>query len=127
MQWRKCGLIYAPEEGFSWAKSHAMVPTPLLMGDDRIRLYITCCDENMVGRVGYIDVDAKDPHQIFDIAREPVLDIGAPGAFDDSGVIASSVVRVDDELRMYYMGFQRWNRVPYSIFTGLAVVSQDVV
>jgi hypothetical protein len=49
-----------------------------------------------------------------------VLDIGEPGTFDDSGVNPSCVVSLDGRKYMYYIGWQRCERVPYMLVAGLA-------
>jgi hypothetical protein len=121
MRWRKMGLIYAPDGSQTWAKSHAMLPTPLDMGDGRLRIYVAFVDENTVGRIGYVDVDARDPSRILEVSDTPVLDIGEPGAFDDNGVNPSSVIRVGDEVRLYYIGYQLGVHVRYLLFSGLAI------
>jgi hypothetical protein len=115
------GLIYAPDGSQPWAKSHAMLPTPLDMGDGRLRVYVAFVDENTVGRIGYVDVDARDPSRVLAISKEPALDIGEPGAFDDNGVNPCSIVRVGDEIWMYYVGYQLAVHVRYLLFSGLAI------
>jgi predicted GH43/DUF377 family glycosyl hydrolase len=101
-----------------------MLPTPLLVDERRLRIYFGTTDDDMIGRIGYVDVDATEPSRVLAISAHPVLDIGAPGAFDDNGVVPASVVRVGDELWMYYVGFQLGMRVRYFMFSGLAI-SQD--
>jgi predicted GH43/DUF377 family glycosyl hydrolase len=121
LRWRKMGLIYAPDGSQAWAKSHAMLPTPLDMGDGRLRIYVAFVDENTVGRIGYVDVDARDPSRVLEVSEAPVLDIGEPGAFDDNGVVPASVIWHGDEIWLYYVGFQLGVRVRYFMFSGLAI------
>jgi len=121
MRWRKLGLVYAADGKLPWAQSHAFAPTPVMMQNGVIRVYVTSCDGDMVGRVGHVDLDAADPTRILRVADAPVLDIGAPGCFDDNGVVCTSVVEVGDELWMYYAGFQLGKKVRYYLFSGRAV------
>jgi predicted GH43/DUF377 family glycosyl hydrolase len=123
LTWAKQGLIYAPTASLWWAKSHTHVPTACLM-DDVIRIYYTSLDENNYGRISYVDLDKDNPRKIQHIATEPVLDLGEPGCFDDCGVVPSCVVYHNNAFHLYYIGFQRTERVPYMLFTGLAT-SQD--
>jgi predicted GH43/DUF377 family glycosyl hydrolase len=123
--WRKQGLVYVADGSTPWAKSHAMLPTPWFRKNGTLRVFIGCCDSDMVSRVGFVDLDPNDPMKILRVADIPVLDIGVPGAFDDSGVIPSCVVTHDRELWMYYVGFQRGQRVRYFMFSGLAVSHDD--
>jgi hypothetical protein len=77
-------------------------------------------DEEKFGRIGFVDVDANDPTRVLAESRVPALDLGLPGQFDDCGVNPSCVLRVGDEWRMYYIGWQRSHRVPYHLFAGVA-------
>lgn len=120
MHWRKLGHVYCPDGAQWWARTHTHLPTAHVMGK-RIRVYFAGLDESNFGRIGYVDVDADNPLRVLDISDEPAFDVGEPGAFDDSGVVPSCVVEIDNRLHLYYVGFQRAERVPYMLFTGLAV------
>ena len=121
MRWKKQGLIYCPDGALDWAQTHAMVPTPYLRDRECIRLFIASTDVNMVGRVGYLDLDARDPTRIMKFAATPCLGVGEPGCFDDNGVNVTSIVENGDELWMYYFGYQLGVKVRYSLFGGLAI------
>jgi len=123
MVWQKKGLIYAPSNDGSWRHQFAMLPTPLARSNGDLRLFLGFCDPSMVGRIGFVDVDADDPSKVIRLSESPVLDIGEPGAFDDNGVVPISLVQFENELRMYYIGFQLGVRVPYFMFCGLAASS----
>ena len=124
MRWRKLGLLYAPGGRNPKALSHAMGPTPFVVSNDLIRLYIAHLDEHSVGRIGYVEVKRSDPTRPVAVVEDPVLEIGPPGTFDDNGVVPSSVVQVGNQLRLYYVGFQLQRKIPYTMFSGLAV-SED--
>jgi hypothetical protein len=119
-QWRRLGLVYAPDGTRPWARAHAMLPTPLMLSDDRVRVYFASTDENTVGRIGYVELDAREPLRVQALAANPVLDIGRAGAFDDNGVNPCSVVRYKNRIRMYYVGYQLQQKIPYTLFTGCA-------
>lgn len=124
MEWQKLGLVWGPSGTQGWARSHAMLPTPIQL-EDRLRVYVTCCDLDGVGRIGYVDLDTGDPTQVLGFSSYPVFDIGDSGAFDDNGVAACSVVRLpDDRLFMYYVGFELCHHIRYRLLTGLAI-SED--
>ncbi len=120
MKWIKRGLVYAPEGNLWWAKSHAYLPT-VDVTDNYIRVYIASLDDNKFGRIGYVDLDLNDPSKIRHVSKEPVLDLGPLGTFDDSGVSPSCVVNVGRKKYLYYIGWQRTQRVPYMLFSGLAI------
>lgn len=125
MNWRKHGVIWAPDGSQPWALKYATCPTPIRLEDGRLRVFLQSRDSSNVGRVGYIDCDARDPRRVVGVAPRPVLDIGCPGAFDDNGVFQTSVVRAPDgRLFMYYVGFEICHRIRYRLLTGLAI-SED--
>ena len=120
MRWRKLGLVYCPDGSRWWAKSHAMIPTPLRLDEERVRVFITCCDAEGVGRVGYVDVSAHDPRKVLGVASEPVLDIGKDGTFDENGVLACSAIKAKGRYWMYYAGFELGRKIRYRLLTGCA-------
>lgn len=121
MKWHKGGLVYAPAGNLWWAKSYATIPTVDVLNDDIIRVYFAALDANQFGRIGYVDLDAKDPRHVIYETTEPVLDIGELGSFDDCGVNPSCVITVGPQKYLYYIGWQRAERVPYMLFCGLAI------
>lgn len=120
MRWRKLGLVYVPPADRPWAREYAHLPTPIVIKDGQIRVYFAGLDENKYGRIGYVDVAADEPTKVLAVSKEPALDLGEPGLFDDCGVNPSFVYRHEDRWRMYYIGWSRGTRVPYQLFTGLA-------
>jgi len=121
MRWIKKGFIFGPDGQFSWAKDTALTPTPMLLNDETIRIYAGFRDEVGVSRIGYVDVDSSCPRNVKRVSAEPALDIGRNGMFDDNGVILGDVIRVDDSIRMYYVGFQLVSKVKFLAFSGLAI------
>jgi hypothetical protein len=120
VRWRKRGLVYAPSGDRPWAQGYAHLPTPYRLDEHTVRVYFAALDEKKFGRVGFVDVSATDPTHVTRIADEPALDVGELGAFDDCGAVPSCVTVVRGRPALYYIGFQRTERVPYMLFTGLA-------
>lgn len=122
MLWEKLGIVYAPTGELISAKTHAMVPTPFLLNENTIRVFVTLCDADMVGRPGFVDVDARNPLRILRIAESPLLEVGAPNNFDEHGLVTCSVTRgPDGRLFLYYAGFERCQTIRYRLLTGVAV------
>jgi len=92
-----------------------------LISKDIIRVYAASLDEAQIGRVGYIDLDARDPRKVLAVSQTPCLDIGAPGCFDDHGVSPTAIVRDGDAWRLYYTGWQLSSTIRYYLLTGLAI------
>jgi predicted GH43/DUF377 family glycosyl hydrolase len=125
MKWQKLGLIYAPRGELWWAKAYATLPTAEIIDDRVIRVYYASLDENRFGRIGFVDLDGDDPRRIMYERKEPVLDIGELGAFDDCGVNPSCILKLKDRKYLYYIGWQRCERTPYMLFSGLAFSQND--
>jgi hypothetical protein len=121
MGWIKKGLIYCPNGSSDWAKTSFMTPTPMLAHNGAIRVYGGMRDAKGISRIGFIDVLGDNPKVILNVSSHPVLDIGAPGCFDDNGVILGDIVDLGSEIRMYYIGFQLARNVKFLAFTGLAI------
>ncbi len=121
MKWKKQGLIYAPSGDLWWAKSYASFPTVEQISGKYLRVYFASLDQHKNGRIGFVDLDAAHPQKILQEAKEPILDLGDIGEFDDSGVNPFSIITVETEKFLFYQGWQRCERVPYLLFTGLAI------
>jgi hypothetical protein len=121
MKWIKHGLIFGCQHLPDWADSSALTPTPILLNEQVIRVYTSFRDQQGVGRIGYVDLDAGDPRRVLQVSEDPVLDIGRPGCFDDNGMILGDVVRDRAGLRLYYVGFQKVKKAKFLAFSGVAV------
>jgi len=125
MKWIKQGRIFAPDGSKWWAQEYAMLPTADVRHDNTIRMYFASLDDQKFGRVGYIDLDANNPKRIIRESENPILDIGELGGFDDSGVNPSCIITLGDRKYLYYIGWQRCERIPYMLFSGLAISHDD--
>lgn len=128
MPWKRCGLIYALEEGVGpkrdWAVTHAQLPTPDRLSDHAMRIYFGTRDAANRTRTTFVDVEAARPERILYIHDRPVLDLGELGCFDDAGVMPFCIVNVDNAKFLYYAGWNTSTTVPYRVSVGLAV-SED--
>ncbi len=121
MTWRKMGRVYCPDGASAWARHSFMTPTPWQRDSDTIRVFGGMRDDQGISRIGWVDLDAADPTVIKATSPAPVLDLGAPGMFDDNGVILGDILEVtEDELRMYYVGFQLVEKAKFLAFSGVA-------
>jgi hypothetical protein len=120
--WTKKGLVFATaRDGVGgWMRHSALTPTPYRLDEERIRVYAGFRDDEGTSRIGYVDVLARDPTRVLDFSREPALDVGRGGCFDDSGMILGDVIDSPEGLLMFYVGFQRVTHAKFLAFTGLA-------
>lgn len=121
MKWKKLGLVYTARGEYEWASSHAFIPTSLMLDEDRIRVYAAFLDQEKVGRVGFVDLDARDPLRVLRVSERPALDVGEAGTFDESGVTPICVGEHEGKTYLYYVGWQLGVKVRYYLFMGAAV------
>ncbi|MFS4582200.1 hypothetical protein [Phaeobacter sp. C3_T13_0] len=122
MAWEKLGRVFCPDGSSPWAKHSFMTPVPIELSQDVIRIYGGMRDDHGVSRIGWVDVARGNPLEVLGVSPEPVLDLGAPGMFDDNGVILGDVIRIGpQEMRMYYVGFQLVQKAKFLAFTGVAI------
>lgn len=127
MKWTKLGIVYCPDGSLQWARTHAMIPTPVRLDATTIRVFFGSLDADGRGRPGFVDVAAQDPTRVLSVAQNPLLDLGRPGTFDEAGVIPCSVFRDRTSTwRMYYAGFELGRRIRYRLLTGLATSADGV-
>lgn len=120
MPWRRLGLVHAPRGTLPWARSHAALPTPLHLGGNTFRFFLSSRDADRRSHVGWADVELGERPRLHDVAQTPVLAPGADGAFDDSGIGIGSVVATEEGISIYYMGWNLGVRSPWRNAIGLA-------
>lgn len=129
-KWEKLGKIFDPRkvDGRTWIKEFSQAPSVLVL-DDVVRVYFSCRpapDENG----NYVSLSAFaefDRHSLFAIKRvceRPLLDLGQIGTFDEFGAYFTSVIKRDDGVLAYYVGYTRCESVPFTINIG-AAISKD--
>ncbi len=125
MEWIKRGKIFDHTTfNLEWFKKNAMMPLPYILDSETLRIFVTLCDENNIGRVGYVDLDINNPSSILGFSPEPIIDIGEAGTYDDNGVVTGSLFEDGDDLYLFYSGYQLGKKIPYMIFSG-AALSKD--
>lgn len=121
MNWVKMGLVYCPDGKVEWMNNSVLTPQPFLLNEEIIRVYGSFRDKTGVGRIGFVDVLAKNPLEVIKISSKPVLDVGPAGCFNDNGMLLGDVLRVGNEIWMYYVAFQKVAKVKFYAFSGLAI------
>jgi hypothetical protein len=118
MRWVKRGVVIPPPTDRPWATSHAAVPHGEAFADGSARIYFTTRDARNRSHIAVAEFspDSWEPA----IAPDPVLTPGPPGAFDDSGVMTSCLVRHEGTEYLYYQGWQAGIAAPFMVFVGCA-------
>lgn len=120
MKWIKQGLIFEPKGNAEWMQTHAALPIANRIRNDLYRIYFSTRNSRNIASVGYIEVNIMNPKKILYLTKCPILSPGDMGCFDDSGVMAHSIVDYNNKKYMYYTG---WNlgTTPFHWSIGLAI------
>lgn len=125
MNWIKQGLIYNYQGEFSWAKHSFTKPTPFLRKNGDIRVFGGLRDENGISRIGYVDLDSSNLKNVLRVSKQPLIDIGKAGTFDDNGVVPTCAFNFNNKVYLYYEGYQLAHKVKFLSYTGLAISEDD--
>ena len=68
MTWSKVGLVFSANAQFDWMQTHATVPTPFYIADDRYRVYFSTRDAYQRNQVGFVEFDLNNPSNILSIS-----------------------------------------------------------
>lgn len=125
-KWRKLGKVFDPTKikDVDWMKEYAQAPSVLIF-DKFIRVYFSCRplpDKNgqYVSYTGFVDLDRSNLFEVVNISKEPILQLGETGTFDEFGVYPTSVIKNGDEILAYYGGWTRCESVPFDVAIGIA-------
>lgn len=118
-QWSFESFVYKPPKGHLFQKSHAQLPTPLKLNEHQFRFYFSSRDRKGRSLPYFLDYDMKT-QKLINQSEKPILDLGNPGMFDDSGVMPSCIIGVKGELYLYYIGWNQRTNVSYQLSIGLA-------
>jgi hypothetical protein len=118
IDWRKQGHIYSPGGG-GFFKTHAARPVPFRLDEETIRLFVSSRDADDRMLPTYIDVAAGDPSRVLKVCDGPLVELGDPGTFDDSGVTLGSLVEDGGRVLLYYTGWKRRRVVSFELSIGV--------
>lgn len=121
MRAERTGMIFSADQGPGWMESHAAYPTPVLISPDILRIFMISRDKDNRGNVGYIDVLPDNPSRVIGISQDPCLCPGSLGSFSDRGISIGCINKIDNELWLYYLGWNKSQDVPFRNSIGLAI------
>jgi hypothetical protein len=119
--WIKKGLIFVPNQESEWMISHASVPAPIQIHENMLRIYFSSRDKKGRSIPTFMDVKIDDPQQVLYIHTQPLLPLGEIGTFDDSGIMPTSLIKINGIIFMYYIGWNPQVTVSYRTSIGLAI------
>jgi hypothetical protein len=124
-RWLKGGLLAQAVGQPDWLTSHLAVPSVRPRRDGGLDLYVSSRDRHDRSHVCRLVLPPDWPDEPPATEFELVLGPGAPGAFDDSGAMATWLHQVDDSVLLYYIGWNRGVTVPFRNALGVAVSHDD--
>lgn len=125
MGWRRLGRIYVPCGEREFLVSHASVPFAEALTGGLHRIWFSPRDAQNRSHVAWLVVDLHRPQEILEVSPVAVLGTGPAGAFDDCGAMMSWLVEQDGRRRIYYIGWNTRQSVPYHVSIGLAEAAPD--
>lgn len=121
MRWLKRGLVLTAPAHLLWAQSHAALPMVEPVGGAKARVYFSSRDDRNRAQIGRAVLDLDAGAAAPDVEPDPVVRLGPPGSFDDSGVTGGCLVTVGTRRYLYYSGWRLPHNVPFVFFIGCAV------
>ena len=115
--WIKLSFIFKPE---NFGLLFAAVPIALINTEGNIRVIFSSRNEKNQSIPYWVDLDMISL-KVIDKPHRINIYLGELGAFDDSGIMPSCLVKCEDELWMYYIGWNLGVTVPFRNSIGLAV------
>tara|TARA_B110000037_G_C17080492_1_gene489751 strand:+ start:444 stop:1379 length:936 start_codon:yes stop_codon:yes gene_type:complete len=123
MEWEKLGRILNISEESEQMYSHTMTPVPIHLEGDIYRVIFNSRTKDNISKAFSADINIKTL-EVVTLNKEPILELGDFGAFDEKGIVVSSVVEKDDKLHIYYLGFPRIAKELFAASIGVAL-SED--
>ena len=114
-EWKKLGRIFDPTSmgSHSWMKEYAQSPSVLIF-EKHIRVYFCtrpAADDKgqYMSYIGYVDLNRDNLIEVTSVCKDPVMQLGGLGTFDEFGTNPASVIRDGEEVRIYYAGLtNKW-------------------
>jgi hypothetical protein len=125
VSWLKKGLIYNTKGTHPWSISHAQVPIVDKVNKDTWRIYYSTRDSQNQSNTSFIEVEANHPKNIIYIHNKSIIDKGALGCFDDSGVMPTCIINNGGKKYLYYIGWTTGKTIPYRNGIGLVISDDD--
>ena len=75
-QSKKIGLIFKKKHFPKWNKTHAWVPTPVILKKNICRVFYAGRDEKNLSKIGSFDINLSRPKKILNVSSSPVLSLG---------------------------------------------------
>lgn len=130
-KWKKLGRVFNPQDvkGLKWMRDYAQAPAVLIF-DKFVRVYFSCrplpdADGKYVSYSAFVDFDRNNLLEIVNLCKQPILELGGVGTFDEFGTYPVSVIRDHEKVLAYYAGWSRCESVHSDVAIGLGISTDD--
>lgn len=126
LTWKKLGLIISKEKFQfypDWINNYFAVPIVRYIKDDLIKIYFTTRNKNNQSMLGSVDC-VMSKLEIQNLTSTPLFSVGEIGTFDDSGVMATDIIDINDDTFLYYIGWNLGTTVPFRNSIGIAKLNK---
>ena len=121
MRWLKKGLVFVPSGEGGWMNSHAQMPF-VQVRSDGLRVFFSTRPGAGVSMPAFVDVAIDNPSRVIGVCQRPLLELGAPGSFDEHGIMPTMLVERGADVLLYYTGWSRLaGKAPYNNSSGVAI------
>jgi len=103
--------------------SFVQMPTVVEMSDC-IKVFFSTRDAHGFAMAYVLELSKSLPFRILNVHKLD-LNFGKPGHHDESGIMPSSLIKINEQFFMYYVGWTRLKSVPYKLSIGLAKSDLD--
>lgn len=124
--WKKLGRIFNPVDYANgiWLHEFAQAPSVLIF-EETVRVYFSCrppadAQGRYVSYSAYVDLNRKNLHEVLAVSKQPILQLGSLGTFDEFGTYPVSVIKNEEKYLAYYGGWTRCESVPFNVAIGYA-------
>jgi len=109
-----------------WGESHALVPSPIVLSGNKVRVYCSFVDSEFRGRVGFVDIEImNEKPQVVEVSNVPALDLGECGSFSQYGVGLGTFWPNELGGDLYFVGFDRPTGFKFKAFSGKATYDAE--
>src|SRR5579872_5280561 len=118
-RWKKLGRVFHLESSEHRSTTHAQGAVTLVK-EECVRVYFAARGKEGKSYPAYVDLARNELTRVLKVHEQPVMALGAPGTFDDEGVMPACMLGQGKSIWLYYSGWNRRGVVPYHNATGLA-------
>ena len=123
MKWQKLGKIFCASNQTEKMVSAGRAPVALKIDEDIYKVFGSY-DIDGVASIFSLDLQLEPEVKILNIHTQPILEKGTIGYHDDNGILPSSVLKFDNKIYLYTIGFSIKNKLIFDASLGLAI-SED--